>query len=521
MENNKSKTENFAYKDLEQGFNSNHFHLFTTPQLLNTKLKEINMNGTLYDVDKIKKMVLAPHNYEQELRKLSYSFKNEIMSYSNVIDLWSSMLTFDSEPTPYNKDGTPMNLSDFNSAAYKKDYKVISQFFNKFNVKKEFSKVLWNMCMYDTYYTSIREDKDCIWLQELPSSHCIIDAQSYLGYLFSFDLSYFTNTGVDISGFSPNLIKEYRKATQDLENNTTYNSNYPKRNGRWVNWIPMFPDDSWVFKFNYQFAGSVPPLLGMLVDYAKIDKFKNLEELKKELEVYKVIVATVPRLNNNKMGNRESNFAISAKDVGEFASSIRESLHTEVDFKAAPLEDFKMFDFSSNANDKDILEQTIKNIQNQSMLTSAINLNDNVNVASANIYKTFHSARMEKLYSQFEDFCNYQINKRTKKYNFKIKFVGNIWNREERIKCSNEDMRNGLILPEIFSSRGIEITNVQNQINMMYSMGIPEMFRPIQISSTMSSKDSDTSGRPAKSDDELTDSGANTKTTGSNETTKE
>ncbi|MDE6149541.1 MAG: hypothetical protein K2F81_05535 [Ruminococcus sp.] len=512
MQNEKTDSSYF------QSYLKSHNNIWFTPQLLNSGLKNLNMHSTIYDINKIRHMILQPHLCEQELRKLSYRFHNEIMSYKNVIDLWSSMLTFDSEPIPCNPDGSELTHQDFNSNAYKRDYKVISRFFQSFNVKDEFLKVLWNMCMYDTYYTSIRNDEDHIWLQELPSSHCIIDAESYLGYLFSFDLSYFTNVGVDISGYSPELIRRYKNAIQGKENNKP--QNYPNRNGSWVNWTPMYPDDAWVFKFNPQYAGSVPPLLGMLIDYAKLDKFKNLEELKKELEVYKVIVATVPRVNNNKGGSRVDNFAISAKELGEFVASVKNTLHDKVDFKAAPLENFKMFDFSPTATERDILETTLKNIQNQSMLTNAVSLTDNVNVASANIYKTFHGAKMSKLYFQFENFCNYQINKRTKRYKFKVKFVGTIWDKEERIKRSNEDMRNGLILPEIFSSRGMNITEANNSINMMYSMGIPDMFKPIQMSSTMSSSDIQ-AGRPNKSDDELTDSGANTKTNGSNETTKE
>lgn len=62
---------------------------------------------------------------------------------------------------------------------------------------------------------------------------------------------------------------------------STYNPNLPQRNGAWVYWNTMSPDDSWVFKYNDGFAGSVPPVLDMLLDYSKIDKFKDLEEAKK------------------------------------------------------------------------------------------------------------------------------------------------------------------------------------------------------------------------------------------------
>lgn len=73
-------------------------------------------------------------------------------------------------------------------------------------------------------------------------------------------------------------------------------------------------------------------------------------------------------------------------------------------------------------------------------------------------------------------------------------------------------MTKGLITPQIFSSRDIQITDSVNTINMMYNLGVPEIFRPVQISSTMSSS----AGRPEKSEGELSDSGANTRTADGN-----
>ena len=133
-------------------------------------------------------------------------------------------------------------------------------------------------------------------------------------------------------------------------------------------------------------------------------------------------------------------------------------------------------------------------------------------MASASIFRAVTGAEMSKLYSQFEDFLNYQLDKRTKTYKFKIKLVGTIFDKEERIKRSNEDMTKGLITPQIFSSRDIQITDSVNTINMMYNLGVPELFRPVQISSTMSSS----AGRPEKSEGELSDSGANTRTADGN-----
>ena len=485
-----------------------------SPHLLNSTLKSLNMDGYNFSTEQIRKMVMSPHNFEQELRKLSYFYYNAISIYRRTIEYRSILLDFDWEPTPYKLDGKTISQSDIKSYAFKKDFAEMSKFFNNFDVKQEFSKVLFNILLYDTYYTSTREYDGHIYLQELPSTHCMIDANSYLGYLFSFDLSYFMNSGVDINAYSPSLRKKYGEVLRLKQN--TYNPNLPQRNGSWVYWYGMLPDDAWVFKFNNNFAGSVPPLLDMLIDYSKIDKFKELEDIKKQLEAYKVIFATVPRLTNNRSGNKTDDFAISSTELGKFVAAVKQTLGIGVDFKAAPLEDFKAFDFSPSSSEANLLETELNNMLKQSATSDAI-LTGGTSVSSNNIYKLVSSEIVKSVYPQFENYCEYQINKRTSRYKFKIKFVGTIFDREDRRKAANEDMERGIITPAIFSSRGIQMTDASNTLNMMYGLQFPEMFKPIKTASTMSSDEKNYSGREKLSDNELSDSGEQTRNIGANE----
>lgn len=498
-----------------QSYSGNTYML--SPQFLNTNLKDLNMMSSDFSTEKIRKMIMRPHDYEDALRRLSFHYFNSVGIYRQSMNLYSKMLSFDWSPTPYTLDGKPISISDFGSAAYKKDYAELTKFFNSFKVKDEFTKVMLNLCLYDTYFVSKREYEDHIYLQELPYSHCMIDANSYLGYLFSLDLSYFMNSGVDINAYSPTIRQMFTKAIKNRKSN--YRPNMPNRNGNWVNWTAMHPDDAFVFKFNRQFAGSVPPLLSSMIDYSKIDKYKELEDAKKELEAYKVIFATVPRLTGNKTGNKADDFAISATELGKFIATVKQNM--KVDFKAAPLENFKEFDFSPSANEANLLNTELKNIMLQSGTTDALSMTETVNMASAGIYKIFNSTVMSDLYHQFSNFCEYHINKKCKKFKWKITFEGTMFDRQERVKQSTEDMRNGIITPQIFSSRGIQITDANNVMNMMYSMGFPDNFKPIQMSSTMSSKDAvGTSGRKLKDESELSDSGAQTRNADSNTNTK-
>ena len=526
----KKQTENQSEKQLKtdlsycteflKAFNSQSYsgdNFLLSPQLLNESLKRVNMNGEQFSTEQIRKMVMSPHNFEQELRKLSYHYYNSISIYRRLVEYKSSLLDFDWEPIPYTKDGKPITFQDISSNAFKRDYAELTKFANSFNIKSEFLKVLFNMCLYDAYFVSKREYDGKIWLQELPSTHCMIDAVSHLGYLFSLDLSYFMNSGVDINAYSPIIRKKYNEALQ--LDNISYDPNYPQRNGMWVHWAPMSPDDTWVFKYNNNYPGIIPPLLDMLIDYSKLDKFKDLEETKKQLEAYKVIFATVPRLTNNRAGNKVDDFAISSSELGKFVSAVKQTL-SGVDFKAAPLEDFKAFDFSPSASENDLLETEITNMLRESGTADAI-LTGGTSVSSNNMYKTVTAEIAKSAYHQFSAFCEHQINKRTKKYKFKIKFVGTIFDREDRRKAANEDMERGIITPAIFSSRGIQMTDANNTMNMMFGLGFPDIFRPIQTASTMSSDEKTLGGRPQSSDDNLSDSGEQTRNIGANDDKKE
>lgn len=492
-------------------YNTGNF-LFS-PQLLNQSLKNINMGGQKFTEDDLRRMVMSPHLFEQQLRKLSFHLYNTIPIYKRNVDFHSSVLDFDWEVIPYKKDGKPITSEEYSSNAYKRDYAILSKFFNNFNVRQEFQKVYFNMWLYDAYYTAKRTYGDHIYLQEMPSTHSIIDAESYLGYLYSFDLSYFRYSGVDINAYAPVFRKKYNDVINKADN-TSYNPNLPNRNGAWVHWMPVDPKDGWVFKYNNKFAGVVPPFLDMLIDYSKIDKFKELEDKVKELESYKVIFATVPRLTNNKSGNKVDDFALSAQELGKFVASVKEALGG-VDFKAAPLENFKAFDFTPNASDKDLLDTEINNMLKQSGLSEAI-LTGGTGVSSINLYKLIVSEVAKQAYEQFERFCEYQVNSETKKFKFKIKFTGTIFDREERFDNANADMERGIITPSIFSSRHIQPTDFQNAFGFMQSLGMPDVLTPIKTASTMSSDEKSKGGRTKSNDSDLTDTGEQTRELGAN-----
>lgn len=125
--------ETSYFAEYVKAFNSQHFYgntFMLSPQMLNTGLKDINMISSCFSTEQIRRMVMQPHEYEDNLRKLSFFNFNTIGLYKQIINLWSKMLTFDWNPIPYTADGKPITVTEFRSKDYKDDYAELTKFFN-------------------------------------------------------------------------------------------------------------------------------------------------------------------------------------------------------------------------------------------------------------------------------------------------------------------------------------------------------------------------------------------------------
>jgi hypothetical protein len=286
------------------------------------------------------------------------------------------------------------------------------------------------------------------------------------------------------------------------------------RNGQWMYWQQISPDNGWVFKFDYIFAGLVPPFLGMFVDAIDIDTFKQLQKDKAFLDVYKIIMGTVPRHKDNKTNNQKDDFAIDANTLSSFIQLVKTGLPSQVDFKAVPLENLTSFDFENSTTEKNISGTAIKNFYRNSGAESSMFGADRPNASTVKASTRTDQAFVEQVYSQFQMFLNYQLNKVTKKYKFSVKLSGTIFDEQDRFDNQMSLLSNGIITPELPSALHMTERELRNGLSMMVSLGYPDMFKPVQTSSTLSDKNN-AGGRPQKK--EVKESGEITRDEGSNE----
>ena len=83
--------ESSYFAEYIKAFNSQHFFgntFMLSPQMLNTSLKDVNMFSSSFSTEQIRRMVMQPHEYEEELRKLYYFNFNTVGLYKQIITLW-------------------------------------------------------------------------------------------------------------------------------------------------------------------------------------------------------------------------------------------------------------------------------------------------------------------------------------------------------------------------------------------------------------------------------------------------
>ncbi len=508
---------NYGLDFIQQLNNFNNAFLFN-PFLMNQSLKNLNMQPASQPRERLQQMVDNPQNNEQPLRRFGQYLYFTQMIYKRMIHYLADILTFDWYPIAKGWDER-----DIQKPSFKRDFDIMCQWFENFDVKREFRKALLKMVQEDAYFTYLREDSDGdMFLQEMPIDYCTIDGIWKYGYIYSFDLMYFQQTGVDINGFAPEFKNFYRNLL-DMKKNNTYSPNIKveQRNGRWMYWQQLKPSKAWVFKFHDLFAGSVPPFLGIFLDFYDMPTLKEISKAKSELEAYKIIIGEIPRLNDNRSGNSKDNFAINPTTLNAFMQLVKTSvLNKYVDFKALPLERIEIYDFDKSPEKTDMVAKGLDNISSQTGLDKSLFNTTKPNVASLKLSKIVDQEFITRVYSQFANFCTYHVNLRTKKFKFKIVFEGTIHDAEDRKKQAKEDMALGLITPRIAANYGMTLKEIKTGMELMKWLKFNESLSPVQTSYTLSSKqvmEKNKGGNPGKNDDDLGESGIITRTQGSNE----
>ena len=437
------------------------YSIFATPYSQYQNLIRINNNPAKPTYEKLAKALeSAPYDYQT---LSSYSEFMEIWDaiYAKTLRYFAGLLAFDLSYQCTNVK----NPSEYKSQEYKDDVKRVNKFLDRFDYKSEFRKVVKEIMRKETSYVWFRDsqeinspieiDEDKVkrtekfGLQIMPDKYCLLTGYFNSGQLlYDFNMNYFLNSTVDINLFAPIFKKKFREVFDSDE--ATYNpsAQLDYRTGEFATWVQTSPvDGAWAFKFDLSNFRQVPPLANLMKGCLDKEDAQALQKDKNMISAYLVLAGEIATMSTEKSGNKADQFKISPNTMGKFMALVNQGLKDNVKPVALPLEDIKGWQFNdSNTN----------MVENQEKITAADGASATTLIYTSDKMSQFELENaiysdycfIKPLYDQFNQFLNFFVNRKTKKYKFEFFFDGldGQWDREKRREALRNYADKGIVL---------------------------------------------------------------------------
>lgn len=483
-----------------------------TPDLVNSRMKDITMSPQKATLDKITAALENPKENEEALIGFSEFLELNSLLYKRILLYFSGMLSFD-----WNYICTNIvDEKEYNSPAYKRDLGVVREFFDKFNVKESFKLILREMLRTETFYGIFRDDGEKYIIQELPHTYCKTVGRYDYGLLFDYNMYWFLQVGVSLDMY-PSIFKKLYRKTFENADVTKYNPASPldSRTGNFVYWCQTSPKDGFVaFKLFPEIATNIPFLASYMPDAVLQPIIRALQTDSYIAEAQKIIAGQVGMLKDTKASIKDQ-ISLDPATLGKFLQLIKSGLPSAIKVIAAPLENISALQFEGN---NDIYDSYLSTTASASGINSRlIYSKDRQNVLETKLSMDVDTNVLKPVYSQFENALEYWINQRTKKYKFKFMFEGfeNSLDRDMRFERVNKLSESGIILEQKFASAiGLSPFDFRRMMEESRANKFVDKLTPILKASQMSA---DGAGRPSKSEGSLSDGGADSRSAGSND----
>lgn len=484
---------------------------FYSPFLSNQLLTNLNNNPRLPSAESVKKALNDYKNSGEELQGFVEFASSFDMIFKRTLYSYANALSFDLQVTCKNA----YTESDYQSDEYKKDRQTVDNFLTNFDYKKEFYNVLLNVLKRDTYFTWFRKTKTGnrgkmkFALQIMPQDYCMLTGYFEKGLLWSLNILYYMQPGVDLNGFDPSITKTYLRALETID---SYVPSAPlnDRKGSYAMWADVSPlDGAWAWKFDTSSFANNPFLSPYVANVLRSDEIGELQYNKDLIAASGILAGEIKLFDSAKSGQKANQFSIDPKTLGTFMSLVKKGLQSTIKAVAVPLENIKFFQFEDKNPNSYTNELTttagIGTGISRVIYSSDKMSNAELEAALNEVYQT-----MKPMYAQFNNFLDFYVNQMTSKYKFKFEFVGSNYQfeRDARFDKMMKMADKGLVLNSSAWASAVGMNPVtfdRMLAESKYTGWIDEYSQMMMNANTTSQ--SNEGGRPRQSGTSLTESG--------------
>ena len=457
--------------------------------------RDLNNNNStptfsLYSKDNIAEYLKNPYTYQQQLRRAVTYIYGASPHFRRLIQYFTGLSDLAYVVSPYKIDPKAVNPKSIN-----RNYRKTLNAMSAMNVRTQFPKILTVCLREDTFYGTMWVTNDNITIQQLPPDYCSISTIEGNVLNVTFDFSYFDGHAQYLEYYPAEFQTKYR----------TY------QNDRRMRWQELDCPTSFAIKCNNDILDySLPPFAGILREVYDLEDYKQLKLTKTTLENYAMLVMTIGL-------NDEGEWQIDLDKAKEFWRNLDAVLPEEIGSVLTPMKIDKISFEKSNTGDTDTIAEAERNLFSAAGVSSLLFNNDKASANALSLSIKADQSLTFGIVKSIEDAVNRFIQSQSYGKNFKVTFIDcSPFNRKEMADSYLKACQYGIPMISYYAAtQGLN----QSELDCMSFLenevlGLNEMFKPLQSSSTISSHAgsggkgaTDEGGAPPKGIDELSESG--------------
>lgn len=443
----------------------------------------------LFTKDDITKYLSNPYTYEKQLRKAVIYIYGASPHFRRLIQYFVGLSDLSYIVEPYRIDPKKANVRIVNN-----NYRRVLNMLSSMSIKTQFPKILTVCLREDVFYGTTWVTADNITIQQLPSDYCQISSVEGNVPNVTFDFSYFDVHSSLLDYYPPEFRTKYGQY----------------RNNRMSRWIELDSPYSFAIKVNTDILDyAIPPFAGILREIYELEDYRQLKLTKTALENYAMLAMKLPMQDDGSWG-------IDLDKAKEFWRNLDAVLPEEVGSVLTPMPIDKISFERTHTGDTDTIADAEQNLFTAAGVSSLLFNNDKASANALLLSIKADQAITFGIVKSIEDAVNRIIQAQSYGKNFKVNFLDvSPFNRKEVGDAYLKAATYGLpTISAYAASQGIGQAELDGMSFLEGTvLGLPDLFRPIQSSTQMSSADlesnaaTDEGGAPTKEVGEITESG--------------
>ena len=430
--------------------------------------------------DSVRRALASPYDNISTLQQVSSILRSSNGIYAKMLIYNSTMLTNNHMITPTSSGSATTKEKML------KTYEDVSNFVNKYNIRKTACWIYDRVLEQGELYTYKLEGKNQHIIQEFPAQLCKITAIEDNVKRFA----------INLNGISGEALQYMPTEIQNAYN--LFKSNKLSKDKLIDNSYYQVSNKGTAFSLEKQQSKGVPFYCSIFDDLMELEDMKDLKSENVVIESTKLIHQKLPIDKETGKVLMDMNVAKTYHNATKANMPKGTAITTNpLDLEAISLSD------SSTKLDNDIY-QAMENAFDTAGINSEIfngKKNSNMAITSGLVVDSLLPKRLQMM---VEDWMNFELS--TYKKNgivWKFKFIDSThFDREERTTKARENMAFGGSRFEFLACQGYDPLEGINLLKAEQLLGLDEIMIPQATSHTMSGTTSDDNGRPKVEADE-------------------